>query len=101
MTLQLHGLGHFHPDNVIDNAFLESLDIGTNEAWIQERVGISTRNTVLSLDYIRETKNKDTRGALEASLYSNAETGKRAAQLALSRAGIGAKDVGMVISGGC
>lgn len=101
LPLQLHGLGHFHPDNVLDNAFIESLDIGTTDAWIQERVGISKRHTVLSLDYIKETKNRDTRAAQEASLYSNAETGKRAAHVALARAGITAKDVGLVISGGC
>ena len=33
--LYVHGVGHFHPDNVIDNAFLTSLDIGTDEAWIR------------------------------------------------------------------
>jgi 3-oxoacyl-[acyl-carrier-protein] synthase-3 len=49
--LYLHGLGHFHPENVIDNAFLESLGIETNDQWIMERVGISTRRTVLPLDY--------------------------------------------------
>ena len=27
--LYFHGFGHFHPENQIDNAFLESLDIGT------------------------------------------------------------------------
>jgi len=27
--LYVHGVGHFHPENVIDNAFLEDLDIGT------------------------------------------------------------------------
>ena len=37
--LYLHGLGHFHPRNVIDNALLEALHIGTNEQWILERVG--------------------------------------------------------------
>ena len=32
------GFGHFHPENEIDNAFLESLDIGTNDKWIVDRV---------------------------------------------------------------
>src|SRR5436853_360702 len=75
----VHGLGHFHPENVIDNAFLESLDIGTTDSWIMDRVGIRARRTVLSLDYIRDTRNRDPRGAHEASLYTNAETGARAA----------------------
>ena len=50
--LYVHGLGHFHPENCIDNAFLTSLNIGTDDAWIMERVGIRTRRTVLPLDYI-------------------------------------------------
>ncbi|MBE0559154.1 MAG: ketoacyl-ACP synthase III, partial [Proteobacteria bacterium] len=32
--LYLHGIGHFHPENVITNGFLEELAIGTDEAWI-------------------------------------------------------------------
>ncbi len=97
----LHALGHFHPSNVIDNAFLESLDIGTSDAWITERVGIRSRHTVLPLQYIRETKNRDPRAALEAAELSNAETGARAAQMALDRAGLKASDIGMVVAGGC
>jgi 3-oxoacyl-[acyl-carrier-protein] synthase-3 len=99
--LYVHGLGHFHPENEIDNAFLESLDIGTTRQWIVDRVGIESRRTVLPLDYIRTTKNRDLRAAPEAAIYSNAETGRRAAELALARAGLRAADVGMVIAGGC
>lgn len=97
----LHGIGHFHPENKITNHFLEELDIGTNDAWITERVGIRTRRTVLPLDYIRTTYNRDTRGAVEASLYTNAQTGKRAAEMAIARAGLQLADIGMVIAGGC
>jgi 3-oxoacyl-[acyl-carrier-protein] synthase III len=99
--LYLHALGHFHPENVIDNNFLEKLDIGTNDEWILERVGIRDRRTVLPLDYIRTTRNADIRAGQEAALYSNVETGKRAATMALERAGLAAKDIGMVIAGGC
>lgn len=99
--LYLHAVGHFHPENVIDNALLEALDIGTNDEWIRERVGIRTRRTVLPLDYIRETRNADPRAAAEAALYDNAGTGKRAAEHALARAGLCAADIGMVIAGGC
>jgi 3-oxoacyl-[acyl-carrier-protein] synthase-3 len=99
--LYLHGIGHFHPENELDNAFLESLDIGTSDQWIVDRVGIRNRRTVLPLDYIRATKNKDMRGAQEAALYDNAETGKRASLVALERAGLTPADIGMVIAGGC
>ncbi|MDX1393253.1 MAG: ketoacyl-ACP synthase III [Gemmatimonadota bacterium] len=101
MSLYLHGLGHFHPENEITNQFLEDLDIGTNEQWIAERVGIKSRRTVLPLDYIRETKNVDHRHALDVALYGHADTGRRAAAMALERAGLDASDIGMVISGSC
>ena len=100
-NLYLHGIGHFHPDTVLDNRFLEELDIGTSDAWIMERVGIRTRRSVLPMDYIRQTRNADPRAAHEAADYSNAECGARAAQVALQRAGITADQIGMVIAGGC
>ncbi len=99
--LYLHGLGHFHPENVIDNALLEGLDIGTNQEWILERVGIRERRTVLPLDYLLRTRNADVRAGQEAALYTNAETGRRAALHALERAGLQPKDIGMVVAGGC
>ncbi|MGH7898437.1 MAG: 3-oxoacyl-ACP synthase III family protein, partial [Candidatus Binatia bacterium] len=99
MTLQLHGLGHFHPENEITNQFLESLDIGTSDRWIVERVGIRSRRTSLSLDYIRDTKNRDPRAAAEASIYSNADMGARAAEMALARAGVAKQEIGMVLAG--
>jgi 3-oxoacyl-[acyl-carrier-protein] synthase-3 len=95
----LHGLGHFHPDNIITNRFLDELDIGCSEEWILERVGIHTRRTSLSLEYITQTKNKDPRAAYEASTYTHAQSGAHAARLALARAGLAPADVGLIISG--
>jgi 3-oxoacyl-[acyl-carrier-protein] synthase-3 len=100
MTLHLHGLGHFHPENEITNRFLEELEIGTSESWILSRVGIRSRRTALELDYIRRTRNRDLRAAAEASLYTPAEMGRRAAELALRRAGIDRSEIGWVIAGG-
>jgi 3-oxoacyl-[acyl-carrier-protein] synthase-3 len=100
VSLYLHGVGHFHPETEIDNAFLEALDIGTTEAWIMDRVGIRSRRTVLSLDYIKQTKNADPRAAAEASSYDHAELGARAARLALERAGLSPSDIGLTLAGG-
>jgi 3-oxoacyl-[acyl-carrier-protein] synthase III len=99
--LYLHSIGHFHPPNVVTNAFLESLGIDTNNEWILERVGISTRHTILPLDYIAHTHNRDPRAALEAAQMTNGETGAAAGKIALQRAGLQASDIGMVISGSC
>lgn len=99
--LHVHAVGHFHPPNVIDNAFLEALDIGTTEEWITSRVGIRSRRTVLPLDYIKSTKNRDLRAAVEAAEYSNARTGALAAEVAMNRAGVTPSQIGMVVAGGC
>lgn len=99
MTLHLHGLGHFHPENEISNKLLEELEIGTNNEWIVERVGIRSRRTVLSLDYVRATRNRDVRAAAEAALYTNAQLGARAAELALARSGVDRSRIGLVLSG--
>lgn len=99
MTLYLHGLGHFHPENQITNQFLEDLDIGTTDEWILERVGIRSRRTVLDLEYIRQTRNRDVRAAREAEVYGGAHLGARAAEMAIARAGIEPADIGMVIGG--
>ncbi|HNV04279.1 MAG TPA: ketoacyl-ACP synthase III [Vicinamibacterales bacterium] len=97
----IHGVGHFHPENRIDNAFLASLDIGTDDAWIMERVGIRSRRTVLPLEYIRTTKNAQPQLAAAASMYTNAQTGAAAARMALARSGLAPSDIGLVIAGGC
>ncbi len=97
--LYLHGMGHFFPKNIITNRFISELDIGSDEQWILERVGISARRTSLDLDYIKTTKNKDPRGATEASIITRPTSAAAAAKMALSRAGIKPDDIGMVISG--
>ena len=98
--LYLHGVGHFHPDNELTNAFFEDLDIGTNQKWIVDRTGIHSRRTVLPLSYIKETRNQDVRAASEAADYTNAELGQRAAEMAIARAGICKQDIGLVVGGG-
>jgi len=97
--LYLHGMGHFHPDNIISNQFLVDLDIGTSHEWIEERVGIQNRRTVLALEYIRETKNVDFRAAYEARQYKNSQMAALAARQAMERAGVKKEDIGMVVAG--
>lgn len=98
--IYIHGAGHFHPDNVIDNQFLEDLNIGTDNDWIMERVGISERRTSLSLSYIHETHNKNPGLAGNHSQFSTMETAVNAARMAFERADLSPDDIGMVIAGG-
>lgn len=97
--LYLHAMGHFNPGNVISNRFLEDLDIGTNNEWILERVGIENRRTVLSLDYIKKTKNANPPEAFEARQYKNSQMAAFAAKMALERAGLKPEAIGLVVSG--
>jgi 3-oxoacyl-[acyl-carrier-protein] synthase-3 len=99
VSLYVHGMGHFNPENEITNAFLESLDIGTTEQWILERVGIYSRRTVLPLEYIRATRNQDVRAATEVITHTNAQMSEVAARMAMKRAGVSPADIGMVIAG--
>jgi 3-oxoacyl-[acyl-carrier-protein] synthase-3 len=95
----IHGLGHWHPETCVDNAFLESLDLGTTDDWILRRVGIRSRYSALSLDYIRTTRNRDPREAQSAASCTGVDMAARAALVALARAGLSASDIGMVIAG--
>ncbi len=94
------GLGHAHPPTELDNGFLESLDIGLTSDWIASRIGIATRRTVLSHDYIRETRNSDPRAALEVMSHTPTSLGVEAARMALARAGVEASEVGLLVANG-
>ncbi|PKN06195.1 MAG: ketoacyl-ACP synthase III [Deltaproteobacteria bacterium HGW-Deltaproteobacteria-7] len=97
--LYLHSMGHFNPENVLSNKFLEELDIGTTNDWIMERVGIQTRRTVLPLDYIKKTKNINPLESFSIRQYKNSQMGARAARMALERASLTPADIGMLIAG--
>ena len=98
-NLYIHGAGHYHPGNVIDNAFLESLGIGTNDQWIIERVGIKKRHSVLDLSYIQNSQNQFLNDRVVNE--SSAEMGSKAIDMAVLRAGITKDDIGMVVAASC
>lgn len=99
--LNILGMGAYNPDTVIDNKFLEDLDVGTNAQWIEEKIGIKTRVTTLTLDYIKTTRNQDPRMALDIASLSPTDMGVRAAEIALAKAGITPQQVGMVVVNCC
>ncbi len=99
--MYIHGMGHYHPANIIDNAFLEALNIGTDDEWITSRVGIKERRTILDLNYIKDTYNKEPQLAYQHMEISSAKTAAIAAEQAIKQAGLAANDIGLVLSGGC
>lgn len=99
--LSILGMGSANPENVIDNAFIENLDIGTNEQWILEKIGIQKRRTTLPLEYIRTTRNVDPREAPKVATHSTTDLAVAASQQALVRAGIPASKIGLVLCNSC
>ena len=52
----LHAMGHFHPENLLPNSFFDSLEIGSDGSWIEDRTGIRSRRSVLCADDIRDLR---------------------------------------------
>ena len=99
--LFIHGVDHWHPDTVIDNAFLTDLGIGTDATWIERVVGIRTRRTVLPLEYIRSSRNRDPRQAEAVAAWKEPQAAALAAAGAVRKAGLNPDDIGLIVSGGC
>ena len=98
---QILGMGWALPETVIDNDFLhKEVGLKKGEDWVRSRLGIQERRSVLSREYILNTKNADPMAAI-VHARSRGETpvtlGARAAQMALSRAGIRVDQVGMIV----
>ena len=54
------GMGHYFPATRLTNHFYEGLDIGTSATWIEERVGILERRTVLALEDVTKLRRGET-----------------------------------------
>ena len=97
----IRGIGHAHPSNVITNQFLTELNIGTTDEWILDRVGISERRTILPLEHILLTKNRDRHENMKYIHEAACSLVEEAVNLALKRVGMSRDDVDLVIAGGC
>ena len=75
---RITGIGHYVPENVITNQYLETL-MDTTDVWITERTGIKERRYF--------TYGKDT----------NASMAAEASRIAIERAGITAKDIDFIV----
>ncbi|MDR6563105.1 MULTISPECIES: beta-ketoacyl-ACP synthase III [unclassified Arcicella] len=72
------GIGHYVPENIISNQYLETL-MDTSDAWITERTGIKERRYF--------TAGKDT----------NASMATEAAKIAIERAGITPQEIDFIV----
>lgn len=94
-------MGSCHPETIIDNQFLEDLNVGTTAQWILEKIGIVSRLSTLPLDYIRDTRNQDPREAMAVASMSPTDMGEKAARIAMAQAGIRPEQIGLVIANCC
>lgn len=85
----LTGMGHWFPDTVLDNPFFDALDIGSSASWIDERVGIKERRSVLARQDIMDLRKSEiTRAELVAQgrVMTMAEMAKEPWLMASGRA---------------
>ncbi len=54
------GLGHMHPEHRITNSFFDELGIGSAAAWVEDRTGIESRNSVLRHDELAALQKNET-----------------------------------------
>jgi 3-oxoacyl-[acyl-carrier-protein] synthase-3 len=89
-------MGHFFPETVLDNAFFDELGIGSSAQWIDERVGIRERRSVLAReDIVRLRRGEATRAQLvaEGRIMTMAEMSRKPWAMALERAQAGGRRV--------
>lgn len=101
MSLYILGMGWHLPKNLIDNDFLhKEVGLERGQDWVDSRLGINKRYSVLSREYILRTKNKDPQQAVTQA-RAGGETpitmGVKAARMALERAGVKASEIGRVV----
>jgi 3-oxoacyl-[acyl-carrier-protein] synthase-3 len=99
--LQLLGVAYAHPTSEIDNVFIESLDIGTNDAWITEKIGIKRRLSSLPIEYIRETKNRDISKAATFATHSVTDLAVEATEKLLNQLYIPREKIALLVLNTC
>ena len=100
--LSILGMGYYLPETEITNEFLhEQVGLERGPDWVKSRLGIQKRYSVLSKDYILETKNQNPNQAL-VHARARGETpvalGAKAARKALAQAGVPVEKIGLVIA---
>jgi len=98
----IYALGHYFPDNILENAFFDKLDIGSSADWIRDRVGIEARRSVLTKEHVSDLRHGRTdRQSLKnaGQIESIASMSEKSWKLALSRAHIVSEAIDTVIGG--
>ena len=109
-NLHIIGMGHYYPDTIIDNSYLiDTLKVKTNEKFLIDNIGIKERRTLLKLDYLESTRNKNSAQAFlrdkEGNLINAHESiydmAQKAMHVAMKRAGFEVEDIKFWIGNTC
>ncbi len=66
--MYIYSMGHYFPENILDNSFFDRLDIESSAGWIKDRVGIETRRSVLTQEQVMDLRHgRTTREQLKAA----------------------------------
>ncbi len=96
--LHILGMGYAYPSSQIDNALIHECNKGLDLAWLNSKLGISSRASVLPLDFIRSSGNVDHKKAVSVALESPSNLSIGAAQMALEQANIRPEQLGLIIA---
>jgi 3-oxoacyl-[acyl-carrier-protein] synthase-3 len=101
-ALYIHGAGSCLPKNEFTNDFLhKEVGLERGQDWVDSRLGIERRYSILSRDYILKTKNQNPNQAILHARANN-ETpltlGIKAAVEAMKRAKVSPQQIGWVIA---
>jgi 3-oxoacyl-[acyl-carrier-protein] synthase-3 len=94
--IYLTAMGHHVPENIIDNDFFNSLDIGSDGQWVVDRVGIRERRSVLTPAELRALRFREvTRDELMAAgrIMTFGQMGARSWACAMERSGLKTADL--------
>lgn len=98
--MYIYSMGHYWPENELTNEFFNSLDIGSEANWITERVGITSRRSVLKPEHISDLRyGKVTREQLveRGEIMTAATMNEHAWNVARERAPIVVESIDTVI----
>lgn len=100
--MYIYSMGHYFPENVLENSFFDQLDIGSSADWIKDRVGIEARRSVLTKETISSLRHgKIDRASLKAAgqIESIASMSEKSWKVAISRAHVVSESIDTVIGG--
>ncbi|HMO01630.1 MAG TPA: hypothetical protein PKD37_03145 [Oligoflexia bacterium] len=101
--INILGIGHAFPENLISNELFFDLASSAgnskeSEIFQEERISAeAARRTVLDIDYLRNTGNRDTWQSVHNMSDTPTNLAERAARMALERANLKPEDIGLVI----